>query len=174
MIDRQTWERVAALLDEALELPPPERADFLDRACAGAAELRAEVEALLAADERAASFLAGPADPSGHLLAAAVNERREEAAAERVGQRLGAYRLVREIGRGGMGTVYLAERADGQFEQRVAIKLIRSGQPGDRVLRDFLRERQILARLEHPHVARLLDGGLTPAGEPYFVMEHVA
>jgi Tol biopolymer transport system component len=170
--DRRTWERVAALFDEALELPPAERAGFLDRACA--VELRTEVEALLAADERASSFLVGPADPSGHLLAEAVLERREEADAERVGQRLGAYRLVREIGRGGMGTVYLAERADGQFEQRVAIKLIRSGQPGDRVLRDFLRERQILARLEHPHVARLLDGGLTPAGEPYFVMEHVA
>ncbi len=172
--DRRTWERVAALFDEALELTPPERAGFLDRACAGAAELRAEVEALLAADERAASFLADPADPIGSLFAAAVLERREEAAAERVGKRLGAYRLVAEIGRGGMGAVYLAERADGQFEQRVAIKLLQSGQQGDRVLRDFLRERQILARLEHPHIARLFDGGLTPAGEPYFVMEYVA
>ncbi len=172
MIDRRTWERVAALFDEALELPPAERAAVLDRACA--AGVRAEVEALLAADERAASFLAEPADPSGRILAAAVIDRREEVAAERVGQRLGAYRLVREIGRGGMGAVYLAERADGQFEQRVAIKLIQSGRARDRILRDFLRERQILARLEHPHIARLLDGGLTPAGEPYFVMEYVA
>ena len=172
--DRRTWERVAALFDEALELPPSERAGFLDRACAGAAELRAEVEALLAADEQAASFLADPADPTGRLFAAAVFERREEVAAERAGERLGAYRLVREIGRGGMGAVYLAERADGQFEQRVAIKLLQSGKQGDRVLRDFLRERQILARLEHPHIARLFDGGLTPAGEPYFVMEYIA
>jgi Tol biopolymer transport system component len=173
-LDRRAWQRVAALFDEASVLPPSERAGFLDRACAGAGELRAEVEALLAADAQAAGFLAGPADPTGRLLAAAVLERGEEAAAERAGERLGAHRLVREIGRGGMGTVYLAERVDGQFEQRVAIKLIRSGKLGDRVLRDFLRERQILARLEHPHIARLLDGGLTPAGEPYFVMEHVA
>jgi Tol biopolymer transport system component len=173
-LDRQAWDRAAALFDEALELPASERARLLDRACAGAGDLRAEVEALLAADARAAGFLDGPADPSGCLFAAAALERGEEAAVVRAGERLGAYRLVREIGHGGMGAVYLAERADGQFEQRVAIKLLHSGKPGDRVLRDFLRERQILARLEHPHIARLLDGGLTPAGEPYFVMEHVA
>src|SRR5260370_25592973 len=86
---------------------------------------------------------------------------------------MGGFRLVREIGRGGMGVVYLGERADGQFEQRVAIKLIDAGPDGERLLRSFLRERRILARLEHPHIARLLDGGLAPDGLPYLVMEYV-
>jgi tetratricopeptide (TPR) repeat protein len=89
------------------------------------------------------------------------------------GDRIGAFRIVRELGCGGMGAVYLAERADGQFEQRVALKLIRRGMASDEVLRRFLRERQILARLQHPHIARLLDGGLTGDGQPWFAMEHV-
>jgi serine/threonine-protein kinase len=87
---------------------------------------------------------------------------------------LGRYRLINEIGRGGMGTVWMAERADGQFEQRVALKLIKRGMDTDEILARFLRERQILARLEHPNIARLLDGGVSDDGRPYFVMEHVA
>ena len=89
------------------------------------------------------------------------------------GALIGPYRLVRELGQGGMGVVYLAERADGQFEQRVALKLIKRGMDSDEILRRFLAERQVLARLSHPHIARLLDGGVTAEGQPYFAMEYV-
>ena len=87
--------------------------------------------------------------------------------------RIGAYRIVREIGRGGMGVVYLAERADGEFRQRVAIKLIATTDADDPLHQRFLAERQILAGLEHPNIARLLDGGVTDDGRPYLVMEYV-
>src|SRR6185436_351265 len=87
---------------------------------------------------------------------------------------IGRYRCLQEIGRGGMGTVWLAERADGQFEQRVALKLIKRGMDSDEILGRFRRERQILARLEHPNIARLLDGGISGDDRPYFVMEFVA
>ncbi|MGQ0702540.1 MAG: tetratricopeptide repeat protein [Gemmatimonadales bacterium] len=93
---------------------------------------------------------------------------------EIAGAVVGRYRLIQEIGRGGMGTVWLAERADGQFEQRVALKLVKRGMDTDEILARFLRERQILARLEHPHIARLLDGGVSSDGRPYFAMEFVA
>jgi serine/threonine-protein kinase len=97
-----------------------------------------------------------------------------ELATDRAGTVVGRYRLIREIGRGGMGSVWLAERADGQFEQRVALKLIRRGLASDEIHARFLGERQILARLEHPNIGRLLDGGISDHGRPYFVMEHVA
>ncbi len=87
--------------------------------------------------------------------------------------RIGPYRLVRELGQGGMGIVYLAERADGQFEQHVALKLVKRGMDSDEILRRFLAERQVLARLSHAHIARLLDGGVTAEGQPYFAMEYV-
>jgi tetratricopeptide (TPR) repeat protein/predicted Ser/Thr protein kinase len=89
------------------------------------------------------------------------------------GALIGPYRLLRELGQGGMGVVYLAERADGQFEQRVALKLIKRGMDSDDILRRFLGERQVLARLSHAHIARLLDGGITAEGQPYFAMEYV-
>ncbi len=88
-------------------------------------------------------------------------------------ERIGPYRVLRRLGRGGMGEVFLGERADGLFEQRVAIKLLRRGMATEDVLARFARERRILARLEHPHIARLLDGGATDDGRPYFVMELV-
>jgi Tol biopolymer transport system component len=171
--DPARWQRAGELFDRAVELSPAERRAFLEQTVPADPGLRAEVEALLAADQSAVAFLAEPADPGGELLAQAVLERDAEAAADRLGQRLGAFRLVREIGQGGMGVVYLGERADGQFEQRVAIKLIQAGPQGERLLQGFLRERRILARLEHPHIARLLDGGFTGEGAPYLVMEYV-
>ncbi|MBV8201719.1 MAG: PD40 domain-containing protein [Acidobacteria bacterium] len=172
-LDPRRWDRAGALFDLAVELPPAERRALFEHAAASDPALAAEVETLVAADERAAGFLAEPADPGCELLAAAVLEHDARAAADRVGQRFGAFRLVREIGHGGMGVVYLADRADGQFEQRVAIKLVHAGPHGERLLRGFLRERRILAQLEHPHIARLLDGGLTSDGMPYLVMEYV-
>ena len=90
-----------------------------------------------------------------------------------VGRLVGPYRLVREIGRGGMGAVYLAERADGQYEQRVALKVIKRGMDTEQVLARFRAERQILASLDHPNIARLLDGGSTEQGAPFFAMEYI-
>jgi eukaryotic-like serine/threonine-protein kinase len=142
----------------ALELQGREREAFLETACAGDEALRQTVERLLAAHDRAAGFLETPAS-------ALEDDLR--------GQPIGSYRVQREIGRGGMGTVYLAERADGAFLHRVAIKIIKRGMDSEAVLRHFRNERQILATLEHPHIARLLDGGSTAAGTPYFVMEYV-
>jgi len=167
--DSQRWQRVSALLDEALELPPEARAAWLDDACGDDAALRKEVEELLAADDTSGDFLEDATAIRSELL----RDRAESRATARIGERVGAFRLVREIGRGGMGTVYLAERSDGQFEQRVAVKLLQSAPHDQRLLAGFLRERQILARLEHPNIARLIDGGLTDDDVPYLVMEYV-
>ncbi|HEX8251343.1 MAG TPA: protein kinase [Pyrinomonadaceae bacterium] len=163
--------RIQQLFSDALELRAQERAEFLFAACAGDAELRREVESLLESDEPQSSFLQSRAfEISASEIAAQVLESEEAAA---VGKLVGAYRIVREIGRGGMGTVYLAERTDGQFQKRVAIKLLRRGLENEAVIRRFQNERQILADLEHPNIARLIDGGTTENGLPYFVMEYV-
>src|SRR5262245_12725082 len=161
-------DRVARIFGEALERPAAERRAFLDAACASAPELRAEAESLLAAHEQAGGFL----DEIDTAREAALLDATAEPE-PLAGQRVGAYRLLRELGRGGMGVVYLAERAEGGFEQRAAIKLVKRGMDTDAILRRFLRERQILASLEHVNVARLLDGGVTADGRPYFAMEYV-
>ncbi|HVS03241.1 MAG TPA: serine/threonine-protein kinase [Thermoanaerobaculia bacterium] len=162
-IDRR---RVAELFARASEMPSHQRRTLLDDECAAAPVLRAEVESLLAAEGPARGFLEDfDRDRAGELL------RADEAAA--VPERVGPYRLLREIGRGGMGAVYLAERADGQFEQRVALKVIKRGMDSEAILHRFLRERQVLARLHHPHVARFYDGGLGEDGRPWFAMEYV-
>jgi serine/threonine-protein kinase len=158
-------DEVAELYDAALELPPGERGAFLDGECAGRPALRAEVDSLLAAHEQAPSFLGSR--PAAALLGAATLGAMSQ------GERVGPYRLVSELGRGGMGAVYLAERADGAFEQRVALKVIGGGFVSAALRERFLRERQILARLEHPNIARLLDGGIAEDGSPYFAMELV-
>ena len=102
-----------------------------------------------------------------------ANGAEAERIADLRGQTVGAYRLIEPLGRGGMGEVYLGERADGRFEQKVAVKLVKRGMDSVEILGRFARERRILARLEHPGIARLLDGGETPDGRPYFVMERV-
>ncbi len=157
--------------EEVVELGAGERAARLAALAAADPELAAAVVALLGADERAGAFLeesAGAFAPEVvHDWLASSPEQGEVAG----GEALGPYRTLSLLGRGGMGEVYLAERADGQFEQRVAIKLLKRGMDSEEILRRFLRERQILARLEHPSIARLLDGGMTPSGRPYLVME---
>jgi eukaryotic-like serine/threonine-protein kinase len=156
-------ERLADVVGEAMDLPPGDRGAFLDVACRDAPELRAEAESLLRAHERARDFMERlDADRGAALLGV-----------EEGGRRVGPYRLLRELGRGGMGVVHLAERVEGGFEQRAAIKLVKRGMDSDAILRRFLRERQILASLEHAGVARLLDGGVTEDGQPYFAMEYV-
>jgi serine/threonine protein kinase/TolB-like protein len=167
----ERWRRLEALFDAALDLPPDERAAWLRRACADDDGLREEVERLLRAHERAATFLERPApDFAAPYLANLVTRPSGLPA----GARVGLYRIVREIGRGGMGAVYLAERDDGQYHKQVALKVV----PGvlaldDELLGRFRDERQILASLEHPGIARLIDGGVTPDGRPYFIMEYV-
>ena len=163
----ERWQRLKELFGGAVDLGDPERAAFLDEACAGDASLRAEVEVLLASHREAESFLSLPPTGAGEAGLEAP------AGAPSPPLRVGPYRIVREIGRGGMGTVYLAERDDEAFHRQVAVKVIRRGMDSDFVVERFRAEREILAGLAHPHIAALLDGGTTDEGLPYFVLEHV-
>ena len=157
-------QQLIELFDAVSEQPPAQRAALLEAACQGDVELRAEVERLMQAHEHADGFLEQPP-----LLAADSFDQ----SARVIGRRIGPYRLLREIGHGGMGAVYLAVRDDDAFQKQVAIKLVWPGWNRAEMLRRFLQERRILARLEHPHIARLLDGGTTEEGWPYVVMEYV-
>lgn len=165
----EQWPRVKELFAAAVELPLGERAALLDRDCHGDDALRREVESLLQADAQTETFIEEPAFAIPRDLL--DEERGEENFA---GRQFGAYRVIREIGRGGLGNVYLAARADDQYQKEVAIKLVRRGLDTDDILRRFCGERQILAQLDHPNIARLIDAGSTEEGLPYFVMEYVA
>ena len=157
------WKEIEALFEEALQHPPERRVAWLKKTCKDPA-IREEVSLLLAAHERASGIL----DTSPFPLVAAFADQIPVAP-----QRIGPYRLVQEIGRGGMGTVYLATRDDDQFEQNVAIKVLRPGLDTQDLVQRFLAERQILATLHHPGIAQLYDGGVTGDGRPYFVMEYI-
>ncbi|MEZ4425639.1 MAG: protein kinase [Gemmatimonadota bacterium] len=156
-------DRLNAAFDRVIEAAPGEREALLVELCAGDRHLEARVRALLRHDESGSTPLDTPLD---QLVAVALEDGD-------VGARVGPYRLVRELGRGGMGAVYLAERRDGSFEQTVALKLVKRGMDTDEVLRRFRAERQILAGLHHPNIARLYDGGVAPDGRPYLVMEFI-
>ncbi|HEV8150456.1 MAG TPA: serine/threonine-protein kinase [Gemmatimonadales bacterium] len=166
--DPARWKRVEAALDAALQADPAERDRVLEQLRRDDPSVHREVASLLTAHHASGDFLESSASS---FVSAYLLERPEPG--ELAGAVIGRYRLIEELGRGGMGTVWLAERADGQFEQRVALKLIKRGMDSDEILGRFLRERQILARLEHPSIARLLDGGVSDEGRPYFVMEYV-
>jgi eukaryotic-like serine/threonine-protein kinase len=157
----RTWDRVHALFHEALELEPAARDALLRQTAERDPKLAAEVRSLIASHEEAGEFLDTPAI---ERLPAAVAP----------GDRLGPYRILEEIGRGGMGVVFRAIRDDEHFSKEVAIKLIDPGMRSEGLLKRFRAERQILAMLEHPHIARLIDGGASPDGSPYLVMEHVS
>ena len=166
----ELWARVSPLLDEALELPEAEWPALIDARCGGDAELRQQVLALLAAHRRAGGFLSEAIGAYAPTLVEGIADETDPEAL--VPGQVGPWRVLRELGRGGMGVVYLAERTDEQFRQRAALKLVRAGLGHD-VLARFRRERQILAGLEHPHIARLLDAGRAEDGRPYFAMEYV-
>ena len=167
-VTRERWRTIQPLLDGALELEPALRAAWLAERCGGDAELQAAVERLAAAFADAQRVL-----PSGAPDAVGALARLAEAEAAPEGTRIGPYRIVGEAGRGGMGVVYLAERADDQYRKRVALKLLHRGMDDPHLVRRFLEERQILATLDHPHIAKLLDGGVTAERLPWFAMEYV-
>src|SRR5947208_4805845 len=164
----ERWKQIEAIFEQALELKANERAAFVQKSCTGDEELRHEVESLLESHAAAGGFI------DDRSLFISSEDLKHDHEAIPVGQLIGAYRIVRGIGRGGMGAVYLAERADEQYKKQVAIKLIKRCMDTDSVLRHFRNERQILAGFDHPNIARLFDGGTTDDGLPYFVMEYVA
>jgi serine/threonine protein kinase/Tfp pilus assembly protein PilF len=170
-MSQERRQHVEKIFQAALELEPDQRAPFVEKMCAGDAQLRSEVEALLKRHMEAGDFLEKLVSGRSGLEGPASRVLEEHDAL--IGQRIGAYRIEREIGRGGMGTVYKAVRADGEFRQRVAIKLVKRGMDTDFILRRFRNERQILAALEHPNIAHLLGGGTTSDGLPYFIMEYI-
>ena len=163
----EQWEKVKEVVEAGLERDGDARSRFVDEACAGDPSLRAEIWELIASSEQAGSFMAGSLFDAATPLAA------EDRDASLDGQRLGAYRIVRELGYGGMGTVYLAARDDEAYRKDVAVKLIKRGMDTEAIVRAFRTERQILATLDHPNIARLLDGGTTDDGRPYFVMDYI-
>src|SRR5262249_41578690 len=152
-----------------------DRAAFFDKACGNNVELRSQVQSLATSDENLGDFLEAPAVPVTRIRASAAHGETSTAttaSANPLGN-IGPYRVLHEIGRGGMGSVYLAEPADGQFRKRVAIKVVNPRFATDETLRRFRNERQVEAALEHPNIARLLDGGTTSDGAPYVVLEYV-
>lgn len=158
----ERWRKVEEIFHAALDLPPDERTTWLDTACAGDGELKAEVQSLLASDGDNTAGLENPVPQAVVAL--------HEAKAPR---RAGPYELLERIGHGGMGTVYRARRADDAYQTTVAIKLVRMGMDTEFILARFKRERQTLAKLTHPNIARLLDGGTTEDDTPYIVMEFI-
>jgi serine/threonine protein kinase/tetratricopeptide (TPR) repeat protein len=170
-MDPERWQQIEAIFLEASELEGEHRIGYLTRACPDAG-IRAEVEKLLRQYEDSDSFISQPLAGStrGSVLASLMYDSDEDPLTGKV---VGRYRIEREIGRGGMGAVYEASRADGEYRQRVAVKVVKRGIDTDFVLRRFRNERQILAALDHPFITRLIDGGTTEDGRPYFVMEYI-
>src|SRR4051812_25905765 len=164
----ERWSRMKALFSAALDVPVSERAALLERAAAGDAGLIAEVQSLLAAHDAPGASL--DSVPTG-LKARAFEATGEP---DRVGERIGAYRIVGELGTGGMGQVFKAIRDDDQYHAEVAIKLMRADVRSAHADQRFRTERQILAALDHRNIARLIDGGTTGSGSPYVVMELVS
>jgi serine/threonine-protein kinase len=169
-MNAERWRRIDQVLDAALATDPSRWPDLLDRLCRGDPELRRVVDRLLGQVEHVNGFLEAP--PAA-VAAALIGETESAEARRQQGRRIGPFEIIREIGRGGMARVFLARRADGHFEQDVALKLLRPGLDSDTDHERFRVERQILASLDHSHIARLLDGGVTDEGQPYLALEHV-
>ena len=165
-MNRREWKIVKKLFHDAITMSEKERKKFLKRRCIGMPDVENEVLSLLEAQK-----ITGPLDhPPDKLKKEIFSEVNTD---NLKGTRIGAYRLIEELGRGGMGRVYSAERADDQFDKVVALKLLKTGIKTDRQVQKFLDERQILAGMNHPNIATLLDGGITNEGQPWFAMEYV-
>src|SRR5205809_3187836 len=159
----ENQDNLEAIFDAALELPAEERPAYLTQACAGNEALRCQVERLLRNLSRAGHFLTqgeqATAEPASAVL-------------EKPGNKVGRYKLLQQIGEGGCGVVYMAEQTE-PVQRRVALKIIKLGMDTKQVIARFEAERQVLALMDHPNIAKVLDGGVTEAGRPYFVMELV-
>ena len=162
VLGKDRWRALEPYLDQALKMEPAERGTWLEGLKAHDPKLAADLQELLAENEEASRkrFLEGA-------------PTRPELASSLAGQPVGAYTLIEPIGQGGMGSVWLARRSDGRFEGRVAVKLLNASLVGRAGEERFRREGSILARLSHPNIARLLDAGVSPSGQPYIVLEHV-
>jgi eukaryotic-like serine/threonine-protein kinase len=161
-VNASDWERLQRLYHEALDLPTDARAGFVAETCGADTTLQRHLASLLDAATGDDEFLRAPV------------RRAQREATHEPGELIGPYRIVRELGAGGMGVAFLAERDDEQFRKQVALKVMRFGIADPHLRARFKAERQILATLEHPNIARLLDGGETAYGAPYIVMEYVA
>ena len=166
-MDQERWNKINEVFAASIELEKEERNRFLAKACGNDEALRKEVQLLLDAHVQADDFIENP------VFEDAFRAMSQEEDLLTIDQQIGAYKVLKEIGRGGMGTVYLAARADQEYNKLVAIKLIKRGMDTEQVLHRFRNERQILANFDHPNIARLLEGGSTSNGLPYFVMEYV-
>jgi eukaryotic-like serine/threonine-protein kinase len=165
----EKFSQIRRIYEGAVPLQPSQREAYLDSACQGDKEARAEVERFLAAREHVPEWLGQPLLGQARTALGTVPVTIPGMA----GRRLGGYTLIREIGSGGMGCVYLAERSDGAFQRQVAIKLLHPGSAGAAFIQRFRQERRILASLDHPNIARLMDAGETEEGLPFLVMELV-
>lgn len=166
MIHTPNWKKVKQIFSEAIELEGEERAKFIRNACKGDEAILREIESLIRS-----YYSPGPLDQPVHKITSSILSELD--LSDKTGQMIGPYKITTELGKGGMGTVFLAERDDDQFSQQVALKLLHTGFISDHQTRRFLTERQILASLNHPNIAGLLDGGITLQGIPWFAMEHV-
>ncbi|MBK7608116.1 MAG: protein kinase [Saprospiraceae bacterium] len=160
-MDKSLWEQLKPILEIALTLDPSDRDAYLKTACSGNLNLHDAALNLLANES-----------PVTFELSQAIRVSQVESAYHE-GQILGHYKLIEEIGRGGMGTVFLAERTDGEYDQRVAIKILQVGRSSDSLIQKLRNERQILANLKHPNIVNILDGGTSDQGIPFIVMEYV-
>lgn len=165
MLENEKWQKAKEIFQTAMNLPSAERQAFIENAT-NDDRIKAEVKTLLEAHEEAGDFI----NESAFSVADFVDKSPKKSL---VGKEIGAYKILKEIGHGGMGAVYLAERADTEFTKQVAVKLIKRGLDSDEIIKRFRNERQILANLEHPNIARLLDGGTTEDGSPFLVMEFI-
>src|SRR6202162_103181 len=166
MIPRARWQKIQSLFEEVVDSGPEERIARLSRSCQGDSELRESVEALLASAQRTE-------DPLVDAIGAAAESLLEEHQDRLLGTRIGPYRVVSILGQGGMSTVYRGERDDSQYQQTVAIKVLHHAVLHPRLRSRLHSERHILATLDHPSIARLIDSGDLDDGTPYLVMEHV-
>ncbi|MES1196493.1 MAG: serine/threonine-protein kinase, partial [Steroidobacter sp.] len=171
-LSRENWLLLSALLDTVLELPQEQRLSWIDGLETGNAEIKAQLRELLASNARRDDVLHNPPDFSAALLEEA--KRFEQIETELQPEKLiGPYRLLRELGKGGMGTVWLAQRVDGKFRREVALKFPYAGPQQRQLAERLLRERDILASLQHANIARLYDADVTASGQPFLVLEYI-
>jgi len=167
-MNQERQQQIKQIFQQALNRKGSERSTYLAQVCGNDGSLLADVLSLLSSHQDDNTSIGVSA------AEATIQFQAGDSEAAIAATRIGAYEVIRELGHGGMGVVYLASRADDQFRQQVAIKLVKRGMDTELILSRFRNERQILANLSHPNVARLLDGGMTDAGLPYFVMEYIA